>query len=132
MVYQNKHEQICKKWHTLLCQIDGKGIFEYELFKNVFCETFDILQPLSGQPVVPKECMELFLLAAVFRYRILPDNGNIFFTRFRDRAMCEDAKCTIFARLGWCILFVEDAAASAVAPSPFCFGGNEHDQKRQA
>ena len=66
MVYQNKHEQICKKWHTLLCKIDGKGIFEYELFKNVFSETFDILQPLSEELAVPKECMEVFLAADRF------------------------------------------------------------------
>jgi hypothetical protein len=65
-VYQNKHEVICKKWHTLLCKIDRKGIFEYELFKNVFSETFDVLQLLSGMPAVPKECMEVFLAADRF------------------------------------------------------------------
>ena len=76
MVYQNKHEQVCKKWHTLLCQIDGKGIFEYELFKNVFCETFDILQPFSGQPIVPKECMELFLAADRFARHFVTGISN--------------------------------------------------------
>ena len=59
-------EQLCKKWHDLLCMIDGEGQFDYALFKDAFSGTFAILQSLSTKACIPKTCMELYLAADRF------------------------------------------------------------------
>lgn len=59
-------DQLCNKWHNLLCKIDREGFFDYALFKEAFSETFRVLQPLSTQPSIPKEYMELYLIADKF------------------------------------------------------------------
>lgn len=59
-------KQICSKWHKLLCMIDREGQFDFALFKEAFSETFEILQPLSTQPYIPKAYVELYLIADKF------------------------------------------------------------------
>ena len=59
-------DQLCNKWHNLLCKIDREALFDYALFKEAFSEPFKILQPISVQPSIPKEYMELYLVADKF------------------------------------------------------------------
>ena len=59
-------EPTIRKWYILLRKIDSARFFDCMMFKEAFSKTFELLQPLSVQSVVPKNYMELVMAADCF------------------------------------------------------------------
>lgn len=60
---QNK---LCEQWRDIMVKLDTEDFFDYPLFCDTFSKTYEALEPLAQEEVIPKSQMRLFLAAHAF------------------------------------------------------------------
>lgn len=61
-----QRNKLCEQWRDLMAKLDTEEFFDYPLFCDTFSKTYEALEPLAQEEVIPKSHMRLFLEAQAF------------------------------------------------------------------
>lgn len=65
MNFQQKNK-LCDQWRDLVVKLDTEEFFDYPLFCDTFSKTYEALESLAQEKVIPKSHMRLLLEAHAF------------------------------------------------------------------